>query len=131
MKTKKPKLVKTLGRIAYDSSPNDGGKSNFGPWREAPQVVRDIHERMAAAVEKHVMLREAEKWRPACERIRRLARLMGVDDMGPISQCADNIISTYINGCYPPAPEAVLQPAKPKSLSARFWAWWSGPDAKH
>lgn len=51
---------KTLGEIGYDSCPDDGGKSNFGPWESAPQVVRDVHERMAKAIEKEIRRRDRE-----------------------------------------------------------------------
>lgn len=55
------KKQKTLGQIAYDSNPDDGGKSNFGPWEKAPQVVRDVHERMAKAIEREVKRRTKEE----------------------------------------------------------------------
>lgn len=52
--------VKTLGQIAYESDKR-GGQQNFGKWQQAPQVVREIHERMAQAVKKAVLEREQEK----------------------------------------------------------------------
>jgi hypothetical protein len=48
---------KSLGQIAYDSSPHDGGKSNWGEWAHAPEIVRVVHERMAKAVEREVKRR--------------------------------------------------------------------------
>lgn len=54
-------MKKTLGQIAYDSCPEEGGKCNFGKWKDAPDVVRRVHERMAKAVERAVLRRQKEK----------------------------------------------------------------------
>ncbi len=47
---------KSLGQIGYEATP-DGGQQNWGPWEKAPDIVRSIHERMAAAIEKEVKRR--------------------------------------------------------------------------
>lgn len=53
------KKNKSLGQIAYEADKN-GGQQNFGKWHEAPQVVRDVHESMARAVQKETMKRLVE-----------------------------------------------------------------------
>lgn len=50
------KKNKTLGQIAYEADKN-GGQQNFGPWHTAPNVVREIHENMGAAIEVEVLKR--------------------------------------------------------------------------
>lgn len=57
---RRPKFKKTLGQVAYERSP-EGGQQNFGAWDQAPEVVRCVHEQMAAAVEKEV-LRRRRMW---------------------------------------------------------------------
>lgn len=51
-----PKL-KSLAQIGYDSTPEEGGKSNFGRWEEAPEVVRRVHRQTAKAIERAVKRR--------------------------------------------------------------------------
>ena len=57
---------KSLGQIAYEGT-YEGGRSNFGTWENAPDVVRRVHEQMAKAVAREVLRRrraEVEKiWR--------------------------------------------------------------------
>jgi len=48
-------MKKSLGQIAYEAS-KDGGQQNFGPWKKAPEVVRRVHEEMAQAVAKAVIV---------------------------------------------------------------------------
>lgn len=55
------KKQKTLGQIAYDATPNEGGKSNFGTWDKAPEVVRRVHEKMAKKIEQVVTQRVREE----------------------------------------------------------------------
>jgi hypothetical protein len=50
------KKTKSLGQIAYEADKN-GGQQNFGKWSNAPQVVKDIHEKMAKAVQKETLKR--------------------------------------------------------------------------
>ena len=45
--------MKTLGQIAYEAT-TEGGKQNFGKWKNAPDVVRRVHEQMAQAVAKEM-----------------------------------------------------------------------------
>jgi hypothetical protein len=61
-------LMKTLGQIAYEAT-SEGGKQNFGPWKQAPAVVRRVHEQMARAVKRAVTRRAArnERWRERYE----------------------------------------------------------------
>ena len=47
------KAKKTLGQIAYESI-TEGGKQNFGKWKNAPDFVRRVHEQMAQAVAKEM-----------------------------------------------------------------------------
>jgi hypothetical protein len=57
------KEQKSLGQVAYESSP-EGGQQNFGPWSQAPEVVRRVHEQMALAVKKEVERRQKRKVSP-------------------------------------------------------------------
>jgi hypothetical protein len=47
---------KTLGQVAYEAEPH-GGYQNFGPWANASELVKSVHETMAAAVRKEVLRR--------------------------------------------------------------------------
>jgi hypothetical protein len=60
MRRKHKNDSKTLGQVAYDSSPKDGGKANWGRWEDAPQCVRTVHERLAKAVIKEAFRRASK-----------------------------------------------------------------------
>ena len=74
------KTPKTLGQVAYEATPDEGGKSNFGEWNQAPEVVRRVHEKMAKAIEREVKKRtkytqrkDGEGWEEESHRVFKLA----------------------------------------------------------
>lgn len=39
---------KSIGQVIYESV-REGGIQNWGEWQHAPEIVRDIHDRLARA----------------------------------------------------------------------------------
>lgn len=40
---------KSLGQIAYESSP-EGGQQNWGKWEKTPDIVKHVHKQMATSI---------------------------------------------------------------------------------
>ena len=40
---------KSLGQVAYESSP-EGGLQNWGKWEKAPDIVKHVHKQIATSI---------------------------------------------------------------------------------
>lgn len=69
-----PRKQKSLGQIAYEASPS-GATQNWGPWRKAPNVVRQVHEDIARVIQRIVKRRIRANTRKLLEALEKLAAI--------------------------------------------------------